>query len=122
MFGYSLVKTPDWNFDVMVGIRLWSLNLGTSIDLVNVMSVTPNLKETWVDVMVGVKSQYALTDKFFVAGWAMVGTGGSTYTWDLMGVSDTNIPTGLLSWQATGPKPSIITVAPSILTQPAIRN
>jgi hypothetical protein len=85
MFGYSLVKTPDWNFDVMVGIRLWSLNLDTSIDLVNVMSVTPNLKETWVDAMVGVKSQYALTDKFFVAGWAMVGTGGSTYTWDLMG-------------------------------------
>ncbi|MCX5495727.1 hypothetical protein OSH11_13515 [Kaistia dalseonensis] len=85
MVGYSVVKTKDWNFDVMAGARLWSVDVDTSVNFGNILNLDADAHETWADAMVGVKSQYALTDKLFVAGWAMAGAGGSTFTWDLMG-------------------------------------
>ncbi|MBN8999130.1 MAG: hypothetical protein J0H54_06960 [Rhizobiales bacterium] len=85
MLGYSVIKTDTWNVDVMGGARFWSVDLDTSLNVANLLTLDADASEVWADAMVGVKSQYALTSKLFVAGWALAGAGGSTLTWDLMG-------------------------------------
>lgn len=85
MVGYSVVKADDWNLDVMVGARLWSVELDSTLTVGNSLSVGVDESEVWLDAMVGVKSQYALTSNLFVAGWALAGGGGSTFTWDVLG-------------------------------------
>jgi hypothetical protein len=85
MVGYSVIKTDDWNLDVMVGARVWAVDLDTTLAVGSALSATVDESEVWVDAMVGVKSQYALTSNLFLAGWALAGSGGSTFTWDLLG-------------------------------------
>ena len=84
MAGYSLVDTDRAHLEIMAGARLWSveMNLTTHGGVFDGLSAKHT--ETWIDAMAGVKGQFSLTDRFYVAGWAMYGGGGSEHTWDLM--------------------------------------
>lgn len=81
---YSLIRNDRANFDVMAGARVWSVETSFGVSDQSV-GLERERTERWVDGIVGVKGQYALTDSFFVSGWALAGTGGSDFSWDVLG-------------------------------------
>lgn len=81
---YSLVRNDRATFDVMAGARVWSVE--TSFGVYDqYVGLERQRTERWVDGIIGVKGQYSLTDSFFVSGWVLAGTGGSDFSWDLLG-------------------------------------
>jgi hypothetical protein len=71
--------------DVLGGIRYWHLrsDLNFTAGILPPVSITRS--RGWVDAVVGVRGNMALSPKFFLVGKADVGGGGSKFTYQLFG-------------------------------------
>jgi hypothetical protein len=81
--GYSLFEGPSGRLDVVGGVRVWSVDTDISFNGAFLDGRTFSDGASWVDGMVGLRANYAFTDKFYVMGWGMVGAGGADVDWDV---------------------------------------
>ena len=81
---YNFSKTDDYRIDLLAGARyLWieaELQLKTRPPLPPGSSKASDSGSVW-DGIVGVTGQMDLSDKWYLSGYADIGTGDSDYTW-----------------------------------------
>ncbi|TBY08173.1 hypothetical protein [Rhizobium laguerreae] len=82
---YTLYEDDRTRFDVLAGARYWHLETTLSFSGGLLAGVSRTDKEDWVDAIVGVKGSYAFNDHIFMTGWGMIGAGGATLDWDVLG-------------------------------------
>lgn len=80
--GYSLLANPLQRLDIIAGVRAWSASTETFYQGTRSGSVYDSA--SWMDAVVGLKGSRALTGKFYVTGWGMVGAGQARSDWDVM--------------------------------------
>ena len=86
--GYRLVDDPRYSFDVLAGVRGYSVatkvTTGSPLAILNLVG---KHTESWVEPIVGVKGRVNLTDKFYFASWGFIGGfgAGSKISWDVFG-------------------------------------
>jgi len=85
---YQITDTPAGFLDLYAGARVNSLSLGVGAqaDLINFPaepSFYDSQSETWVDPVIGLRGQWNMTEKFFLAGKADIGGFGvsSKFLW-----------------------------------------
>ncbi|NVP56175.1 hypothetical protein [Mycoplana rhizolycopersici] len=83
--GYSLLQDNNGHFDVVGGIRVWSVDTTISISGGVFDGRSRSDGDTWVDALGGFKGTYFLTPNVFLTGWGMVGGGGANIDWDVAG-------------------------------------
>jgi opacity protein-like surface antigen len=84
---YRVLDSPATPVDILAGARYTYLDGDLSFSggpLLPQGSSRSN-NASWTDGFVGVRGAYALTDKWSLIGYADVGTGGSKYSWQLIG-------------------------------------
>ncbi len=87
--GYTVFANDAFRLDLMGGVRGWHTDL--NIKLKN-GRVSLGTKERWVDVIGGLRGQYAFNEDFSITGWGLGGAGQAKSDWDA----------GLmLNWNAT---------------------
>lgn len=82
-FGYSVLADGSGHLDVVGGVRVWSIDTGLSFIGGILDGAAASDGATWVDAMLGVRGDYALTDTIYLTGWALVGAGGADIDWDV---------------------------------------
>ena len=84
---YNFSKTDDYRIDLLAGARyLWieaELQLKTRPPLPPGSSKASDSGSVW-DGIVGVTGQMDLSDKWYLSGYADIGTGDSDYTWQAL--------------------------------------
>ena len=83
--GYSLIDGPSGQLDMVAGVRVWSVDTDLSFSGGILDGVSRSDGATWVDGLVGMKGNYSITPKVYLAGWGMVGAGEADLDWDLAG-------------------------------------
>lgn len=75
-FGYRLIDSPKGTVDVLGGVRIWSVD--TTIDVTSGVLPGFNVSErkTFAAPVIGVRGNYFLTPKFFLAGKFDIGGAG----------------------------------------------
>ncbi|WP_371744782.1 hypothetical protein [Nordella sp. HKS 07] len=81
--GYSVLEGASGRLDVVAGLRVWSVNSEISFSGGILHDKTRGDGATWVDALVGVRGNYALTPQFHLMGWGLVGAGGADLDWDV---------------------------------------
>jgi hypothetical protein len=86
--GYRIIDQPGKaSVDLLGGIRYWHLKA----DLELVSPILPvrfaSASRDWVDGVAGIRGRIYLTPKFFLAGKADLGGGGSNFTFQLFGAA-----------------------------------
>lgn len=82
---YTIYEDDKAHLDILAGVRYWRAETRISLSGGLVGSLSGSDSANWVDGIVGFKGNYSLTDKVFIIGWAMVGTGGADIDWDVLG-------------------------------------
>lgn len=88
---YRVLDSDKMIFDVMAGLRLWSVDNDISATLkadgTEVGEFSGSDDATWVDPMIGVKARIDTDSPFFLTAWGMIGGFGvgSDFAWDAMG-------------------------------------
>lgn len=89
---YRVFDSRVTPIDVLAGVRYTYLDSELSFSegalLPRGSSRSNNV--SWTDGFVGVRGAYALTDKWSLVGYADVGTGGTKYSWQLIGGTNYN--------------------------------
>jgi hypothetical protein len=84
--GYEAVNTPDFTFDFLGGIRVWSISNDVRVRFAS-LSRSYGESFSWVDPVVGVRARFHLTDDISVLvqpDWGGF-QAGSNYTWQAIG-------------------------------------
>ena len=81
--GYSILEGPQGRLDVVGGVRVWSVDTDISFSGAFLNGETRSDGATWVDGLVGLRGNYAFTDRFYAMGWGLVGAGGADIDWDV---------------------------------------
>ena len=81
--GYSVLDGQKGRLDVVGAVRVWSVDTDISFDGAILDGQTRSDGATWVDGLVGMRGNYAFTDRFYVTGWGLVGAGGAKLDWDV---------------------------------------
>lgn len=103
--GYSVLEGPSGRLDVVAGLRVWSVDSEISFSGGVLDGKTRSDGATWVDALVGVRGNYALTPQFHVMGWGLVGAGGADIDWDVaagVGYRINDTFTATLGYRALG--------------------
>ncbi len=96
MGGYQWIATPQWELDLLGGVRTgrlsaemdWTLN--AAVTLPNgtpalARTGTASASKTPVDAVVGVKGHYRITERWSVPYYFDIGAGTSNLTWQAFG-------------------------------------
>ena len=83
MGGYTVFETKSTKVDMLLGARYLSLKADVKFDLGPDETKISESGHNW-DGIVGVNGRLSLTPKWFLAGYADVGTGDSELTWQAM--------------------------------------
>ncbi|ARP96024.1 hypothetical protein [Bordetella genomosp. 13] len=81
--GYAVVDDSAKRLDVVAGLRVWSVDTTVTFKGAYLDGAKRSDSATWVDVLAGVRGNYAFTPEFSVMGWSMVGAGGADLDWDV---------------------------------------
>ena len=81
--GYSILESDAGRFDIVGGMRVWSVDTEISISGGRFGGESRSDGATWVDGLVGVRGDYSFTSKVFFTGWGLVGAGGADLDWDV---------------------------------------
>ncbi|WP_137113905.1 hypothetical protein [Mesorhizobium sp. GR13] len=82
--GYSVLDGPSGRLDLVGGARVWSVDTEISFDGAFLNGRKRSDGATWVDGLIGVRGNFALTPQFYATGWGLVGAGGADVDWDVM--------------------------------------
>lgn len=81
--GYSVIDSPSGRVDVVGGVRVWSVDTNISFSGAFLDGRARSDGATWVDGLVGVRGNLAVTPRVYAMGWALVGAGQADLDWDL---------------------------------------
>jgi hypothetical protein len=81
--GYALFDDGVGRFEVVGGVRVWSVDTDISFSGGILDGVSRSDGATWADGMVGVRANYSLTPEVYLTGWGLVGAGGADIDWDV---------------------------------------
>jgi len=82
--GYELSSTSDSNVDFVGGIRYFDLSTDVTLDLGEGLAASVHDSSDVLDVIVGIKGQTKLADKWTLGYYADVGTGESDLTYQAL--------------------------------------
>jgi hypothetical protein len=82
---YRILQSAAGSVDAMAGVRVWNLSgdLNFSGGILGTRAFSKS--QTWVDGMAGVKGRINLAPRLYLTDWGMVGAGGASIDWDLLG-------------------------------------
>ncbi|RZF27918.1 hypothetical protein EVC45_20765 [Paraburkholderia sp. UYCP14C] len=85
---YRVLQSDRVPVDVLAGLRYTNLNASLSFSPSAILPAGDERSKgvNWVDGLVGVRATYRFTDTWSVMGYADAGTGGTRYSWQLVGV------------------------------------
>lgn len=90
--GYRILDNERGAFvDVLGGIRYWHLNGTIDFRAGILPAARASRSRSWVDGVVGLRGKAALSERWFVAGKADLGGGGSNFTYQLFGGVGVNV-------------------------------
>lgn len=83
---YRWIETPDRLFDTFAGVRVNSMDTTVEIDRFFAPDFTASDTQTWADLIVGIRFQQELTEKWFFRAVGDIGGFGleSDLTWQAM--------------------------------------
>lgn len=81
--GYTVLESDRGHLDVVGGGRLWSASTKISLKGGILDGRSRRDSATWVDAVVGVRGQYALSEHWYLSGWGIVGAGQAKLDWDV---------------------------------------
>ena len=81
--GYSVSETETARLDVVVGMRLWSVESELSFSGGLLDGRSRSDSATWVDGLAGFRGTYLLTPEVYLTGWGLIGAGGANLDWDV---------------------------------------
>lgn len=84
---YRVIESHVAPIDVLAGARYTSVSGDLSFSRSPLLPAGSSRSDNvnWTDGFVGVRGTYALTDKWSLIGYADAGTGGTKYSWQLIG-------------------------------------
>ncbi|WP_043612829.1 hypothetical protein [Ensifer sp. ZNC0028] len=83
--GYSVIENDRARFDVVAGLRVWSVESELSFHGGILDGRSRSDQATWVDGLAGFRGTYSLTPELYLTGWGLVGAGGADLDWDVAG-------------------------------------
>jgi hypothetical protein len=90
--GYRILDNGKGAFvDLLGGLRYWHLNGHIAFRPGILAAAEASRSKSWVDGVVGLRGKAALSKRWFVAGKADLGGGGSKFTYQLLGGVGVNI-------------------------------
>jgi hypothetical protein len=90
--GYRILDNEKGAFvDVLGGIRYWHVNGNIAFRAGILPAAEASRSRSWVDGVVGLRGKAALSERWFVAGKADLGGGGSNFTYQLFGGVGLNV-------------------------------
>ncbi len=81
--GYAIAESATGRLDVIAGLRLWSVETDITFRGAYLDGAKRSDGATWVDVLAGLRGNYALSPKLSVMAWAMAGAGEADLDWDV---------------------------------------
>ncbi len=81
--GYSVIDSDAARLDLVVGMRVWSVESELSFHGGVLDGRTRIDQATWVDGLAGFRGTYSLTSEIYLIGWGLVGAGGANLDWDV---------------------------------------
>lgn len=103
--GYSVVDTETARFDVVGGLRVWSVKSELSFSGGFLDGRSRSDEATWVDGLAGFRGTYSLTPEIYLTGWGLVGAGGADIDWDVaatIGYQFSNTVSAVIGYRALG--------------------
>ncbi|MEJ1159875.1 hypothetical protein [Prosthecomicrobium sp. N25] len=85
--GYRIVADPTYTVDVIAAVRDYDVSTDVALHLGKRIAIRKSTDENWLDPMVGGRVGFNLSDRWFLAGTALVGGFGmsSDFSWDVIG-------------------------------------
>jgi len=83
--GYRVFGTANTSVDVVGGIRFWHLSSELQFQPGVLPGIDLQASRSWVDGIAGLRAWHALPNNWWVNGYADLGAGGSTRTYQLAG-------------------------------------
>ncbi|MCO5063463.1 MAG: hypothetical protein M9924_03510 [Rhizobiaceae bacterium] len=81
--GYSVFSDDRGYLDIVAAARVWHVSTEISFSGGILNGVDVDDSATWIDGLAGIRGRYALTDKFYLMGWGLVGAGQADIDWDV---------------------------------------
>ncbi|USJ27768.1 hypothetical protein [Ensifer adhaerens] len=81
--GYSVIDSDAARLDLVVDMRVWSVESELSFHGGVLDGRTRIDQATWVDGLAGFRGTYSLTSEIYLIGWGLVGAGGANLDWDV---------------------------------------
>ncbi|SIT10269.1 hypothetical protein [Achromobacter sp. MFA1 R4] len=103
--GYSVLDKSAHDLDVVAGLRVWSVDTDITFKGALANGRKDSDSATWVDLLVGVRGNYAFSPKAYLTGWGMVGAGGAQADWDVgvgIGYNFSKMISGTIGYRAMG--------------------
>lgn len=72
--------------DLAVGLRFWDVSTDLRLSGGSLGNGTTSDGASWVNGLGGLRGRYDLSDRAFLSGWLLVGTGGADLEWDVAAV------------------------------------
>lgn len=93
--GYTVLTGEDGELDVLGGGRIWYSRTDLDLQGGPADGAGVGASDTWVDVVVGGRGRYRLTEHAFLTGWSTVGGGQARLEWDVAGLLGYRFTNGL---------------------------
>jgi len=93
--GLAMIDREGLRLDVVAGPRLWYVEDRLSFGGGSLDGRAFNDSGVWVDGMAGAKGHVDLTDNLRLVGMGLIGTGGSQFGWDALGVLSYRVDEGI---------------------------
>jgi hypothetical protein len=81
--GYSLRQRDNSHLDLVAGVRVWDARTELSYNGGVLDGRARDDSARWADGVVGLRGRHFFTDRFYVAGWGLIGSGEAERDWDL---------------------------------------
>jgi hypothetical protein len=81
--GYSLWQRDHSHLDLVAGVRVWDARTELSYNGGVLDGRAQDDSARWADGVLGLRGRHFFTERLYVAGWGLIGSGEAERDWDL---------------------------------------